>query len=239
MKQKCKNKIINPHTPHQSDLHVSYYTAPSGVPSINNEHDALLSAHECASHLQKTDLLQSHDAFLICCYSQHPLVPLLRQHLSERHEPHQPLKSVTGIFEASIASSLQSINASEKFGIVSTGAQWQAILGEAVANLVGSAASARYAGTETTGLSATELHSTPKDEVDRRMKDATRRLLAKGARAICLGCAGMAGMDVTVREACVEALGEEEGGRVVIVDGVVSGFVHLDGVTRVLASAAK
>lgn len=71
------------------------------------------------------------------------------------------------------------------------------------------------------------------------MKEATKRLLAKGARAICLGCAGMAGMDVTVREACVEALGEEEGGRVGIVDGVVSGFVHLDGVTRVLASAAK
>lgn len=108
-----------------------------------------------------------------------------------------------------------------------------------MANLLGSAASARYAGTETTGLNATELHSTPKDEVDRRMKEATKRLLAKGARAICLGCAGMAGMDVTVREACVEALGEGEGGRVVIIDGVVSGFVHLDGLTRMLASAAQ
>ena len=35
----------------------------------------------------------------------------------------------------------------------------------------------RYAGTETTGLNAGELHSTPKDEVDRRMKEATKRVL--------------------------------------------------------------
>jgi Asp/Glu/hydantoin racemase len=65
------------------------------------------------------------------------------------------------------------------------------------------------------------------------MKDATKRLLSRRARAICLGCAGMAGMDRTVREACIEYRGEEDGRRIVIVDGVVSGLNYLQGMLRV------
>jgi len=156
-------------------------------------------------------------------------VPALRRALAERQKRDAV---VTGIFEASVAACLQSIDVDEKFGIVSTGKQWEGIMDDAVANLLGSSESTRYAGTETTALNAVELHSTAKAEVDRRMKDATKRLLAKGARAICLGCAGMAGMDLTVREACVEYLGEESGERIRIVDGVISGIIHLDGALR-------
>lgn len=64
------------------------------------------------------------------------------------------------------------------------------------------------------------------------MKAATKELLGSGAKAICLGCAGMAGLDSTVREACVEALGEELGARVKIVDGVVAGAIFLEGALR-------
>jgi hypothetical protein len=45
----------------------------------------------------------------------------------------------------------------------------------------------------------------------------------------------MAGMDQTVREACVEYLGEETGSRIRIVDGVISGFIHLDGTLRAIS----
>lgn len=131
-----------------------------------------------------------------------------------------------------MATSLQSTDVNEKFGIVSTGSQWTGILGEAVTVLLGSDASTRYAGTETTGLNADELHSTPKAEVDRRMKEATKKLLDKGAAAVCLGCAGMAGMDLIVREACVEKLGQQAGGRIRIVDGVVAGAIFLEGALR-------
>lgn len=82
-------------------------------------------------------------------------------------------------------------------------------------------------------MNADELHSTPKEEVDGRIRQATKRLLGKGdVQAICLGCAGMAGMEETVRKACVEALGEEKGRRVRIVDGVVSGVNFIDGALR-------
>jgi Asp/Glu/hydantoin racemase len=65
------------------------------------------------------------------------------------------------------------------------------------------------------------------------MKDAVKRLLKKGSvGAICLGCAGMAGMDEMVREACVEELGDVEGKRVRVVDGVMAGVAWLEGAVR-------
>lgn len=55
------------------------------------------------------------------------------------------------------------------------------------------------------------------------MKESTKELLNRGGvMAICLGCAGMAGLDKTVREACVEKLGDSKGKSIHIVDGVVA-----------------
>lgn len=68
------------------------------------------------------------------------------------------------------------------------------------------------------------------------MVEATRRLVGAGkVGAVCLGCAGMAGMNETVREACVEELGREEGERVWVVDGVQAGAAWLVGVMRMSA----
>ncbi|KAK3680442.1 Protein dcg1 [Vermiconidia calcicola] len=208
--------------------HFAYFTAPSGVPSINNEDDAAVSAKACLPAL--IEKLDDYNGFLVCCYSEHPLVCQLRNEIAAAGPRG---KAVTGIFEASVATCLQSIHQTSTFGIVSTGKQWEGILHAAVSNLLGSEAPNRYAGTRTTGLNADELHETPKEQVDLRMKDATKHLLSQGkVEAVCLGCAGMAGMNETVREACVEALGEQEGSRIKIVDGVVSGVVYLEGALR-------
>jgi len=144
-------------------------------------------------------------------------------------------KPVTGIFEASIATSLQIIGPHEKFGIVSTGKVWEQVLTEAVKDFLGSGKemSRRFAGVETTGLNATELHGAPPEEVRTRMKEATRWLVRKGnVGAICLGCAGMAGMNEMVREAAIEELGEDKGRCVRIVDGVQAGIAWLEGAVR-------
>lgn len=197
------------------------------MPSINNEDDAALSAEACLPSLK--DHLVKYDGFLVGCYSQHPLVQQLRRAIAEEGLEG---KAVTGIFEASVAICLQSLDVQDKFGMVSTGKQWEKILTEAVEGMLGARGSERYAGTETTGLNADELHSTPKAEVDRRIKEATKGLLSRGARSICLGCAGMAGMNETVREACSEELGDKEGRRVKIVDGVIGGVIYLEGALR-------
>ena len=57
-------------------------------------------------------------------------------------------------------------------------------------------------------------------------------LIFSGVQAICLGCAGMVGLDEAVRAACVETLGEERGKEVYIVDGVKAGVGMLYGLTR-------
>ncbi|KAH8722436.1 Asp/Glu/hydantoin racemase [Phaeosphaeriaceae sp. PMI808] len=206
-----------------------YFTASSGPKSINNEDDAGESVKHCLPKLRQD--LEHHDGFLVACYSQHPLVPLLKEEVLIK----EARKPVTGIFEASVSTSLQVIHPDEKFGIISTGKVWEDILTEAtVAYLgTGSNASKRFAGVETTGLTATDLHDAPAEEVRKRMKDAVKRLLKKRkVGAICLGCAGMSGMDQMVREACIEELGEIEGTRVRIVDGVMAGVAWLEGAIR-------
>ncbi|BGP00402.1 DCG1 protein [Rhodotorula toruloides ATCC 204091] len=219
----------------------TFFTAPTGIPSINCSEDCHASATAVLPHLLNSpssssteSLASSHSAILIACYSVHPLVPLLTARLAPR--------PVLGIFEASILASLALLRApGEKFGIVTTGAVWESILSEGVADFLGlekGGKSSKFAGVQTTGLNAVELHSTPEGEVTRRLKDAVKRLIRQAKedggklRAVCLGCAGMVGFDEAVRAGCVEELGEEEGRRVEIVDGVKAGYAMLEGMVR-------
>ncbi|OAL33576.1 hypothetical protein AYO20_07083 [Fonsecaea nubica] len=138
------------------------------------------------------------------------------------------------------------------FGIVSTGKVWEEALQTAVEEFLGcpttTTRTSPFVGCETTGLNASELHDLPAQEVRRKMMDATKRLLLRGAntdgdgddenrlvsrvQAICLGCAGMVGLDSAVRTACVEALGDKRGREVYIVDGVKAGVGTLYGLAR-------
>jgi Asp/Glu/hydantoin racemase len=175
--------------------------------------------------------LDAHDAFLVACYSAHPLVPLLQAQTS---------KPVTGILEASVAAALQLLRPGEAFGIVSTGAVWEDLLSRAVQSVLGVPSNqhnTRFAGVETTGLSAVELHEAPAEEVRARLTEATKRLLRKGGvGAICMGCAGMAGMGRIIRSACVDELGEVGGSRIFIIDGVVAGAGALATLARLTVS---
>lgn len=132
---------------------------------------------------------------------------------------------------ASLAITGSSTN--EGFGIVSTGKVWETALREAVHNMFGVTNTSRFVGCQTTGLNASELHDLPAYEVRAKMKEATKRLLQDGkkanshVRAICLGCAGMVGLEEAVRDACLEELGEEISKNVSIVDGVKAGVGSL------------
>lgn len=203
--------------------------------SINNEDDGLESAKavfsDFASHLNYLN----YDGYLVACYSIHPLISMLSKLLPNSTPP------ITGIFESSVSAALSLLphptaKTYQKFGIVTTGKYWEKVLTEGVMDYLGcdiSTGSKRFKGVETTGLSASELHTYPPEEVRKRMMDATKRLVKDGdVDVICLGCAGMAGMDAMVRAACIEELGKERGERVHIVDGVKGGIAILDGVVR-------
>lgn len=243
------------------DVHFDYFTAPQEkiavngtwcdpIPSINSGEESANSALNC---WQVREFLDRYDAFLVACYSAHPLVGILREDVQSLEEtsPNTRNKYVTGIFEASITAALSMVSAftlekpispeqglhkhqiPDTFGIITTGHAWKEELGNAVTDmLVGmaQAPSTRFAGVETTGLTAIELHTTPPEEVKRRISEATQRLIQNASnpvQAICLGCAGMAGMEEAVRKGCIQAYGEKEGRRVRIVDGVVAGAGNL------------
>lgn len=144
-------------------------------------------------------------------------------------------KPVVGIFQASISASLQLIKSDETFGIVSTGAVWEKLLTAGVHNFLGVPGEAQnhsratpFAGVETTGLNAIDLHDAPAAEVRQRIRQATLRLLDRNEHgalgAICLGCAGMVGMEDIVRDACIEKLGQSGAHKSVrVIDGVKAG----------------
>ena len=210
----------------------TFFTAPSGPKSIDDDADAVESAKHCLPHL--LPLVDQYDGFLVACYSDHPLTRMLCKHTR---------KPVVGIFQASVTTSLQVISCHQTFGIVSTGDVWKSLLTNAVHGFIGSPAEnltdvdriSPFAGVETTGLNATELHEAPAAEVHRRIKEATKRLLDHNhhgdVRAICLGCAGMVGMEEIVREACIEKLGNGES-LFRVIDGVKAGVGVLQGLVR-------
>lgn len=229
---------------------VTTYTAPAGPNSINNEDDAAETAVIILKDFEQNPALNNYDAYVVACYSQHPLVPALRK---RQMSADGSLKPVVGIFEASISTSLNIVNSSglvfapgnekesvpSKFGIVTTGKAWIPLLTSGVNHYLGlgeeaeKPLSARFKGVESTGLNADELHTAPEEEVRQRMVDATvRQVKDKDVCVIILGCAGMAGMDKIVSEACVKELGEEDGQKVVIVDGVKAAIAMADGVLR-------
>lgn len=168
-------------------MSVSTYTAPSTAPrSINNEVDALASAQESIGQILHLRDQYKFDGYLVACYSLHPLVDIIKESVP-------PSVFVVGIFEASISTALAltpirppwlaaNVIMKTKFGIVTTGSAWEEILGSSLLVMLGlkevnKSPSGRFKRVETTGLNADELHETPREEVARRMKEATKRLL--------------------------------------------------------------
>lgn len=219
---------------------VDLYKAKNGPGSIDNENQALESAGFVIEDLVASGKLNEYDAFLVACYSVHPLVDFIRRELQKAGlHAH-----VMGIFEASIVTALSLLPPqSKKFGIVSTGKYWEKVLSEGVKNYLGTdpeKANPRFGGVATTGLNADELHSMPENEVRARMKDAVKLLCEKdNISVIILGCAGMAGMDDVVREALVDKYGKKGAKGITILDGVKCGIGMLDNLIQIVPLQEK
>lgn len=195
----------------------TFFTAPAPSPrSIDDEADARLSADISLPHL--LPLLSAHHGFVVACYSEHPLVPLLRAATA---------RPVVGIFEASMTQALLLLRRGERFGIVTTGKVWEGLLGAGARAFLGGGE--RLAGVESSGLTAVELHEVGKEEVERRVGEAAGRLVVGGGvRVVCLGCAGMAGMAEVVR-AAAKRVGVDG---VEVVDGVRAAAAQVVGLVR-------
>ena len=209
MTDACLRSLESTLPPHCT---VTGYTTPHPTPSAIEGHlDGVLSA--AAAIRAVVPIASKFDAFLVACFSAHPLINALREELSG---------PVIGIMEAALYSARM---LGGRLGIVATGGRSKIMHEDAI----------RYygldgfsAGVETTNLGVLELETLPRDKVLGLVGEAARRLVQdKGADCIALGCAGMTEMKIR----CEEAVGSRDATAQVI-DGVGVGVQILIGLVR-------
>jgi Asp/Glu/hydantoin racemase len=191
------------------DVTYKFFTATDGPAEVNSHTTEVSSAAVCFEALK--DCLDQHDAFLVACFGEHPLIEMLREHTD---------KPVVGIFQASVLQSLAFGDG--KFAIITTASRWQRALDDGVLALLGSYHN--YAGTFTTGLGVLELHEADGKMVESKIADATKSAVACGAKTLILGCAGMSGMEEIVKTHAPE--------NTRVLDAVVSGCEMVVGLMR-------
>jgi Asp/Glu/hydantoin racemase/predicted amidohydrolase len=191
------------------------FTSPEPAPSaIEGNSDNIMSAATASQAI--IPIAQEYDAFLVACYSEHALIKVLREELS------QP---VVGIMEASLFAAR---TLGGRFGIIATSRRSQYTLQDSVKHY---GFDSFCAGVRSCDLGVLELESKPEKEVLGIMGDVGRKLVADGADVLTLGCAGMTNMKAAVET----AVGDD----VQVVDGVLAGVQHLAGLCRLGMRTAK
>jgi allantoin racemase len=175
----------------------------SGPCSIEGIYDELLS---CAPTLEVAlSELEHVDGIVIACYSDHPTVYALREITD---------KPVIGIAEASM---LMACMLGYQFSVVTTNEEWVPLLWDAVRHY---GLTDRCASVRSTGLQVLELESKSDAEINALMLSVSKKALDEdNAEVICLGCAGMSGLDKEMEPKL----------DVPVIDGVVAALKLLEG----------
>jgi Asp/Glu/hydantoin racemase len=201
-------------------------------PSIDGALTSIQSTNGIYQQLKQDQdsIVENAEAILICCFSDHPLVNVLRQEY--------PSLPCIHILESSINFALSS--SSKPFGIITTGVDMIPDIDKGVLSYLGGS-SIRYAGCLATNLGVLELRlPESRSKVEGVIRSKVVELGEKGVGAIVLGCAGMAGMEPFIRQCLVTSLGSKRGNQVAIIDGAKAGIHLLAGLTRCeLTSAAQ
>jgi len=209
--------LINPNTTQEFTDRIASiarrYAAPTtevtamtpvyGPRSIESIYDELLSSMGTLElALSKLD---EYDGFVIACYSDHPTVYALREVTD---------KPVLGIAEASM---YMACMLGHKFSVVTTNEEWEPLLMDAVHHY---GLAERCASVCSTGMPVLALESASPEETYQMILSASKRAIDQdGAEVICLGCAGMTGMDKEL----------ENDLNVPVIDGVVGALKLVEG----------
>lgn len=209
--------LINPNTTQEFTDRITSiaqrYAAPTtlitaltpayGPRSIESIYDELLSSMGTLElALSKLD---EYDGFVIACYSDHPTVYALREVTD---------KPVLGIAEASM---LMACMLGHKFSVVTTNEEWEPLLQDAVRHF---GLAERCASVRSTGMPVLALESASPEETYQMILAASKRAIEQdGAEVICLGCAGMTGLDKKLEKEL----------NVPVIDGVVGALKLIEG----------
>jgi allantoin racemase len=167
------------------DVQVETVQATAGPRSIEGHFDEAASLLGTLEWVLRRD--PEIDAYVFACFSAHPAIDAARE------VTHRP---ALGIAEAAMA--LASL-VGHRFSIVTTSRRWKPMLEDAVRRY---GYETRCASVRASGLAVLDLDALPPERVmDTLLDEARRAVQDDGAEAIVLGCAGMAGLDVRLREA--------------------------------------
>ena len=184
-----------------------------GPRSIESIYDELLSSKGTLELV--IEEMEDYDGFILACYSDHPVIYALREITN---------KPVLGIAEASM---YMACMLGYKFSIVTTNEEWQPLLWDAVKHY---GLESRCASVCTTGMAVLALENSEGDQSYQSIKEAALRALNEdGAEVICLGCAGMAGLDKRL----------ETDINVPVVDGVVAALKFIESLAVYGVSTSK
>jgi Asp/Glu/hydantoin racemase len=212
MTDKCI-EMVAPTLP--SDVQVDGFTSPIPAPTaVEGALDAVLST--AAAIRAVLPIADRYDAFLVACYSDHPLIKALREELSA---------PVVGIMEASLFAAR---TLGGRFGIVVTSSRSAVMHTDSIRNY---GLEGFSVGVQSCGLGVLGLEQKGEEVVLNAMCDAAKELVKRGADTVTLGCAGM----TKLKEAVEEAVGPD----VQVIDGVVAGVHHLTGILRMGGRTAK
>lgn len=212
-------------------IQLTFQSGPSTAPeSINDAPTSIQSAQAGYETLIGRDggssLQKKYDAILICCFSDHPLVNMLR-HVLPAHI------TVMHLLESGLIAGLTS-SGGRPIGIITTGADMVRDIDAGIAAFFGSSAKGndRYAGCIATNLGVLQLRDlSQKEHVEETIRRQCAELAKRGIGAVILGCAGMAGMEAIVRKGLADHLGKEAN-RVAIIDTAKAGLHLLTAQTR-------
>ena len=186
-----------------STTEIMALTPAYGPRSIESIYDELLSSMGTLElALSKLD---EYDGFVIACYSDHPTVYALRELTN---------KPVLGIAEASM---YMACMLGHKFSVVTTNEEWEPLLMDAVRHY---GLAERCASVRSTGMPVLALESASPEETYQMILAASRCAIEQdGAEVICLGCAGMTGMDKKLENEL----------KIPVIDGVVGALKLIEG----------
>jgi allantoin racemase len=185
----------------------------AGPRSIESVYDELLSSQGTLQLF--IEEMDHYDGFILACYSDHPAIYAMRE-LTD--------KPVIGIAEASM---YMACMLGYKFSVVTTNDEWEPLLWDAVRHY---GLENRCASIRTTGMAVLDLdHDGDDSGFEQIQAEAQKALDSDGAEVICLGCAGMAGLDKKL----------ENNLGVPVIDGVVSALKLIEGMLHYGVKTSK
>lgn len=170
------------------DTAFEYYTAPAEGPEEITPETSEISGRVALADLLRRGVTDQYDGFLVCCYSDHPLVHSLAEHTA---------KPILGIMQATL---LYALLHPGKLFILTSVNDWEPVLDKGIIDFVGCEPGAfpRRKFQKTKGLDVSVLGlSDPLEfaKIVKRVQEILHEYAEDKIATVLLGCAGMAGLD--------------------------------------------